>query len=265
MLMPFQEKLSRFARKSSSDRWLAIKATVLNLAVAPSRVRAALDERYRRRQVFRDVYKRHLWGSDGRSTFFSGIGSRGECAEVYVRGMAELLECHGRELGRPLTVVDLGCGDFQIGRDLIARVPDLTYIGCDIVPELIEHNTRIYGTERVSFRQLDIVTDPLPVGDVCLVRQVLQHLSNAEITRFLQRAAYKYLYVTEGHPVISTGSINPDKAVGFDVRFDWRAGHGRGVELDKAPYCLATREVLRAHAHPAEVIITERVFTEQAN
>ena len=193
-LPPVRDKLDRFARKRPSDRWQAIKATLQSfnqqIAAAPTRMRAALDERYRRRQVFRDIYKRHLWGNDGQSPFFSGVGSRGEYAAVYVNGMAELLQRHIQELGRPLTVVDLGCGDFEVGRELVARIPDLAYIGCDIVPELIEHNTRNYATDRISFRRLDIVTDPLPIADVCLVRQVLQHLSNAEIIEFVRRANY---------------------------------------------------------------------------
>lgn len=263
-LIPVREKLVRFARKSPPDRRLAIKETVRNvnkrLASTPRRAWETLNPRYRRRRVFREAYKNNVWGSDTRSQFFSGVGSRGDAVEAYVRGMTRLLEQHASELGRPLRVVDLGCGDFEVGQALLARVPDLTYIGCDIVPELVAHHTRAYANERISFRQLDIVADPLPEADVCLVRQVLQHLSNAEIMRFLRRASYKYLYVTEGQPAVRGGPVNPDKATNADIRFDWSKGRGRGVELDKPPYCLATREMFRVHAHPTEIIITEQIL-----
>jgi hypothetical protein len=218
-----------------------------------------MNKSARRRRIFRDIYKNSLWGHDENSKYFSGIGSRGEAAAIYARCMAELLKRHVAELGRPITVVDLGCGDFQIGGALTAEVPDLIYIGCDIVPEIVEHNTKLFATGQITFRQLDMVVDPLPDADVYLVRQVLQHLSNAEIVGFLRRVSCKYLYVTEGQPEERVGPINPDKVTGAEVRFDWRTGRGRGVELSQPPYCLSTQEVFRAFSPPNEVIVTELV------
>jgi len=216
-----------------------------------------------RQRTFQDVYERNLWGSgDGRSKFFSGVGSRGEAARVYVRQMADLLRRNSQELGRPLSVVDLGCGDFEVGRALLQSVPDLEYVGCDIVPELVAHNRAVYGAPNIRFCQLDLVSDPLPKGDVCLVRQVLQHLPNADIQSFFKRADYHWIYVSEGHPATRTGTVNPDKAVGAEVRFDWRTGHGRGVELNQPPFNLKTQELFRAEAPPHEIIVTERVFME---
>jgi hypothetical protein len=177
--------------------------------------------------------------------------------------MTELLKQHIAEAGRPITIIDLGCSDFHLDRALVAKIPSLIYVGCDTVPELIAHNRKLYTDERVSFRQLDIVTDPLPEGDVYLVRQVLQHLSNAEITSFLQCSNCKYLYVAEGHPAERVGPINPDKATGADVRFDWRIGRGRGVELDQPPYGLTTRKMFRAFCPPKEVIVTDLVLIGQ--
>jgi hypothetical protein len=133
-------------------------------------------------------------------------------------------------------------------------------VGCDIVPELVAHNTASFGSSTVRFCQLDLVTDTLPDGDVCLVRQVLQHLSNADIQSFFRRADYPWIYLTEGHPALRTGAVNPDKRVGHEVRFDWRTGRGRGVEVDRPPFNLATEEMFRATTPPHEVIVTERVF-----
>lgn len=221
--------------------------------------RLITSERKRRQRVFQDIYRKNLWGS-GDSKYYSGTGSRGTAAEIYINCMAELLQAHAAELKRPTTIVDLGCGDFEVGRALMAKVPDQIYIGCDIVPELITHNTAIYANARISFRRLDIVTDQLPAGDIYLVRQVLQHLPNAEILRFLRRVRCKYLYVTEGHPAERVGPVNPDKKAGADVRFNWCNGCGRGVELSQPPYNLNTQEIFRASSPPKEVIVTERVF-----
>jgi O-methyltransferase domain len=218
-----------------------------------------MSKRALRRQAFQDVYENNLWGIDGNSKYFSGAGSRGEAAETYVNRMAELLKRHVVEIGRPITVVDLGCGDFQIGRALTAKLPDLNYLGCDIVPEIIAYNTKMYAGSRIKFRQLDMVADSLPEGDVYLVRQVLQHLSNADIVSFLGHVNCKYLYVTEGHPAERVGPANPDHVAGASVRFDYCSGVGRGVELDQPPYGLTTREIFRAFSPPHEFIVTDLV------
>lgn len=218
-----------------------------------------LNERDRRRQTFQEVYSRNSWGSDGQSKFFSGVGSGGPAAQVYVEQMAELLKSHAEVLGRPLKIVDLGCGDFRVGKALLERLPGFTYIGCDIVPELVAHNSAHHASESVSFQRIDGVVDPLPDGDVCLVRQVFQHLSNSHISAVLNRIQYSVVYVTEGHPLERLGPINPDKVAGASVRFDWHSGRGRGVELDQPPYSLQTQEVFRCSVPPNEVIITERV------
>ena len=212
-----------------------------------------------RRHAFQQVYKQNLWGTEGNSKFFSGIGSRGPATERYVEAMADLLAEHARDLGRPIMVVDIGCGDFAVGRALVERLPDLIYIGCDIVPELIAYNSAHFANERVSFRRLDVVCDALPDGDVCLIRQVFQHLPNADILAAVQRLDYPIAYVTEAHPLQRLGPVNPDKLANADVRFNWRLGQGRGVELDQPPYSLHTQEMFRFTLPPCETIVTERV------
>ena len=224
------------------------------------------SEGQRRRLAFQEIYKHNLWGTDSESKFYSGTGSRGAALEVYVEKMTLELQHIAQELGRPVSIVDLGCGDFQVGRALLAGVPEATYLGCDIVPELVAHHNKTYANDRIAFRQLDLVSDPLPDGDVGLVRQVLQHLSNAEIAAFLARMPYRYLYVTEGHPAEPDGPVNPDISAGAAVRFNWHTGvGGRGVELHQPPYSLPTSEVFRAISPPREVIITERLIRTAAN
>jgi len=258
-------KMRYSASKQAARKLKGLERRAKSMAAPVSRAmeklaQINLSESEIRRRIFQDVYQRNLWGSDAGSKFFSGVGSRGDAAQVYVEHMVELLRGHAGERGRPLTIVDLGCGDFQIGRALQERLPGMNYIGCDIVPELVAHNNAVYGCSKVRFRQLDLVSDMLPNGDVCLVRQVLQHLSNADIQAFFQRADYPWIYLTEGHPAHRVGTVNPDKQAGHEVRFDWRTGRGRGVELAYPPFNLITEEIFRATAPPHEVLVTERVF-----
>ena len=136
------------------------------------------------------------------------------------------------------------------------------YLGCDVVPEIIEHNRKEYGSSRVRFQVLDIVCEDLPDGDICLVRQVFQHLSNRDIAQVLPKLRkFRYVYVTEGQPLVQVGKPNPDKPANSDVRFNWRTGYGRGVELDQPPWNLCVEEVSRVPelVHEKEVIVTHGV------
>jgi Methyltransferase domain len=178
----------------------------------------------------------------GNQSFSPASDPRGPAADYYVEQMAALLRKDKLEIGRPLKIIDLGCGDFEVAKALLKHLPDATYMGCDIVPNLVDHHSRIYSNERITFKVVDIVSDEVPDGDVCLIRQVFRHLPNADIAKALKKLKYKFIYITEGHPVERTGAINPDKGVGFDVRFDWRTGKGRGVELGSRPLVLEQRK-----------------------
>jgi hypothetical protein len=59
------------------------------------------------------------------------------------------------------------------------------YTACDVVPALISRNQIEFSHLNVDFRCLDITHDDLPGADVAVLRQVLQHLSNAQILKIV--------------------------------------------------------------------------------
>ncbi len=178
--------------------------------------------------------------------FYSGAGSVGHFNDTYCELVAELV----REKGIH-SIVDLGCGDFRIGVRLAPLVEN--YVGVDIVPDLINHNRREYGSSRVSFACLDIVDDPLPEGDLCLVRQVLQHLNNAEISKVLKKVQiYKWILVTEN---VSAGDVkfpNVDHVHGPETRLV----EGSGVFLTKPPFSLKAIESWEVPYDEMSILLT---------
>jgi hypothetical protein len=82
----------------------------------------------------------------------------------------------------------------------------------------------------------------LPDGDLCLVRQVLQHLSNAEISKVLENVRkYKYLIVTEHYPnPVIKMKPNLDIPHGPTVRLRYDSA----VVLDKPPFNLKNTQLL---------------------
>ena len=134
--------------------------------------------------------------------------------------------------GSSMTVVDLGCGDFSVGRRIAPECG--RYVGVDIVKPLIDHNRKIFGSSSVSFVHANMVTDDLPDGDICFVRQVFQHLSNDQTLAVLPKLdRYRCSFVTEHQPSEThLGRPNVDKPHGAGIRARQRSG----VFLDQPPF-----------------------------
>jgi SAM-dependent methyltransferase len=180
-------------------------------------------------EIFSDIYSRNSWGG-APGEFFSGAGSRGAHSERYIELVRRFIAANDVK-----TVVDIGCGDFAIGRE-IAKACE-RYVGIDIVPSLIAHHNSSYATDGVAFQCLDAARDPLPAADLCLIRQVLQHLSNESIQAIVDKfGAYRFVIVTEHYPPKSRiKGYNIDKVTGPDIRDH----DGSAVFLDKPPFNLA--------------------------
>ncbi len=151
------------------------------------------------------VYEMNLWGGNT-SDFYSGTGSHDP---KIVKPYAATITSFLNSFETPLTVCDLGCGDFNVGKELVRHTQK--YIAIDIVANLIAHNKEKFIAKNLEFLCLDIVVDDLPFGDCALVRQVLQHLSNEEVHHVLSKlTTFKYVILTEHLP---EGPFVPNKDI----------------------------------------------------
>ncbi|AFL81235.1 hypothetical protein Aeqsu_1755 [Aequorivita sublithincola DSM 14238] len=141
------------------------------------------------------VYEKKLWGGN-QTDFYSGEGSHHpEIVNPYIDAVTAFLTSFKNKL----TVCDLGCGDFNVGNQLVTHTKK--YVAVDIVPSLIARNNETFKAENLEFQCLDIAVANLPTGDCAILRQVLQHLSNTEIQSIVNKlAAYKYVILTEHTP-----------------------------------------------------------------
>ena len=142
--------------------------------------------------LFGKIYKDGLWGKS--NTFNSGTGSNMINAQQYIDLINKYIEKDNIK-----TIVDIGCGDFKVASGF--NLQSKEYIGCDIVSSLIDYNNSAYKSKNVQFICLDAINNELPKGDLLLVRQVLQHLSNNDVKRFIQKFyGYKHVIVTDELP-----------------------------------------------------------------
>ncbi len=151
----------------------------------------------------------------------SGSGSTWQATRALLPKLAELFEtCGIREL------LDAGCGDVNWISDLTADL-DL-YFGLDVVEHLTRQNDRMLGHRaRHFFKTADIARDPLPKADVILCRNVLSHLSNAEISAALDnffKSGATWLVATTHDEVVENQ--------------DTKTGVWRPIDLTKAPFDL---------------------------
>jgi hypothetical protein len=198
------------------------------------------------REVFSEIYRKKLWGAspDPEQPFFSGRGSHDE---AIVSAYVDAVRAFIRSLPITPKAVDLGCGDFSVGSQI--RPLCSGYTACDVVEDLIDFNKSRYQSADVDFRVLDLVSDPLPDGDIAFIRQVLQHLSNPQIAAIVPRLKnhFTFVVVTEHQPrfenfVPNRESVSPKIRIGVDS----------GVVLTAAPFFLESlgeRVLCEAHGY----------------
>ncbi|QCO22789.1 class I SAM-dependent methyltransferase [Acinetobacter cumulans] len=177
---------------------------------------------------FTKIYEDGVWGGEG-ERFYSGSGSHNnEIVEKYIISVNNFLN----DLIVEKTVVDLGCGDFNIGSKLFRNTKK--YIACDIVDSLIDYNSIKFSHQNLIFKKINIVEDDLPAGNIVFIRQVLQHLSNEDILKVVKKLyKYKYLVITEHLPKFIF-KPNKDYFSGPSIRLE----RNSGVVLDEKPFNL---------------------------
>ena len=184
------------------------------------------------KDAMEQVYEKKLWGGNT-SVFYSGEGSHlPEIVTPYIAVVSDFLQ----SFENPLIVCDLGCGDFNIGKELVKY--SKKYIAIDIVEKLIEHNKKQFSANHLEFHCLDIATADLPKGDCAIIRQVLQHLSNAEVQNIVGKLVdFKYVILTEHLP---EGDFIPNKDIisGQGIRLKKQSG----INLMATPFHFNAKE-----------------------
>jgi SAM-dependent methyltransferase len=159
-------------------------------------------------KIFEHYYQHNFWG-DAESV--SGPGSNRQATAAIRQQLPALFTGLGIR-----NVLDAACGDFGWMKEIV-RHSHLTYVGCDIVPELVAENNRRYGDDAIEFRVCDITrAGSIRRADLILARDVLVHLSHYGINRALKNfraSGSTWLLATTfpGAPIqdIGTGQWRP--------------------------------------------------------
>jgi len=148
------------------------------------------DFAFKSDNVFSEIYagKTNLWGQQESK---SGGGSTMEATAILREKLSLIIEKYSIT-----SLLDVPCGDYNWMKTVVKQC---SYIGGDIVPELIENNQKLYGSDNVRFKVIDITKDILPKVDLIFCRECLQHLSNDNVKNAIENfisSGSKYLLVT---------------------------------------------------------------------
>ncbi|MDX6382825.1 MAG: hypothetical protein QOK48_398 [Blastocatellia bacterium] len=165
--------------------------------------------------TFRRIYHGQEWGN-GESV--SGPGSTVMRTAAFAPELVNLLtEIESNSL------LDAGCGDLNWMKEL--DLGPMSFIGVDVVPELISRNQQLYRTDSRDFLKLDMTRDHLPKVDVILCRDSLVHLSYKDILAALEnfkRSGSTYLIATT--------------FTRWPANLDIKTGEWRALNLELPPF-----------------------------
>jgi hypothetical protein len=167
------------------------------------------------RALFTDIYRNNRW-QDGESV--SGPGSTRVRAAAFASELRQLFAAL-----RVRVLLDAPCGDFNWMNAIAGDVE--SYIGVDIVEELVRRNDERFGSSRCRFLSCDFTHDPLPQADLILCRDALVHMSFADIRGALEnfrRSGSRYLLTTTFIDIPSNR--------------DERTGGWRTLNLEASPF-----------------------------
>ncbi len=132
---------------------------------------------------FNAAYENNVWAN---SESRSGDGSTLAYTESFRKDFAAMIANLGCK-----SIVDAPCGDYNWMKE--TDLNGVTYIGGDIADVMIGDLQAKYPS--VDFRVMDITTCVLPCVDIWLCRDVLFHLSNADVQKVIdnfKRSNIKY-------------------------------------------------------------------------
>lgn len=155
--------------------------------------------------TFNRIYAEGTWCKDVAGKGTSGTGSTLEITREYRVYVEDFMKKHSVK-----SIVDAGCGDWSFSSAI--DWGDASYLGIDIASDVIAGVRNKHQKGRITFQVGDI-TEELPAAELLISKDVLQHLSNELVHKFirnnLRKDKYKWVILTNDR-----GNENRDVASG---------------------------------------------------
>lgn len=148
-------------------------------------------------ESFTNVYETNKWGNNNNKYYNGSSGSGSSIHEqinTYVPFLKQFIK--NRNIN---SIVDLGCGDFVIGKYLYENYNG-TYTGYDAYKKVVDYNINNNKlTDKFDFIHLDICNqkEAIIASDLCILKDILMHWKLQDIYTFLDYiiASNKFKYI----------------------------------------------------------------------
>jgi len=193
------------------------------------------------KEAFTRIYQSDTWGGG------SGQGSKPEFNGEYIATLHRFLQ-----LNHIRSVVDFGCGDWQFSR--LIHWGEIAYTGIDIVDSVVACNRDRHQSDTVRFQVFDGLAS-LPGADLLLVKDVLQHLPNDLVSRYIEHFKTKYRWLIITNDDLPQADLNQDIVAGGwrPLRLDLPPFEERCTTL--AQWVVLTESAMTLHRKRAELIL----------
>jgi len=148
-------------------------------------------------ETYTHIYETNYWGNNNDDNYngSSGLGSKIDYNKDYIFFLKKFIIDNNIK-----NIVDLGCGDFMCGK-MIYDDLDISYTGYDTYLKIINCHLKNYSLPKYSFIHLDFCNNKESIinGDLCIIKDVLQHWSLNNIQTFLDYLVstkkFKYILI----------------------------------------------------------------------
>lgn len=164
--------------------------------------------------IFTTIYKTNRWGSQ---ESISGPGSELKVTQRMIQKLALLIRLFDIN-----SLADAPCGDLNWMKHV--NLGTCTYIGIDIVKELIENNKKLFGSSK-EFKHFNLIEGIIDTVDLIICRDMLAHLTNEQVFTVLKnfkKSGSKYILMTINLSATENHDISPG---------DWR-----GINFERPPF-----------------------------
>ncbi len=175
-----------------------------------------------RRARFSRIFQNNTWGCE---ESVSGSGSTLDATKTLRKELPSLMNKYGVN-----SILDAPCGDICWMENIIEKFDDnKTYIGVDIVDDLIKSNSDKIRKNNVSFYVADIVEDKIPEVDMIMCKDCFMHLCYEDIKKALDN------FKASGSKYLLTD-------INYDIKEyqDIRSGRWRSINLEIYPFNFST-------------------------
>jgi SAM-dependent methyltransferase len=176
------------------------------------------------KEIFDNIYQKQFWGKD------SGCGSDPKNAKEWISLINNFIK--EKEIK---SVLDLGCGDWRIGKEL--NLDNVNYTGVDVssvIINKIKHNEK----DNIKFVNHDIESFDIPKVDLVLLKDVLQHLALDSTKKILDKVSNNAKYV------LISNDFNKNNIYGNKTNYEIKSGHHVYLDLTISPFSYDLKHVL---------------------